>query len=137
MKMNPGQCPEVRFSISGPDRWRNDGTETPQKAAHKTALEKSEPFLPGEAHLPRAWCVRKKRRHDDPTAWFLCSLTQETPLNTGPEQPTATTRRRLAMMHTHPTHTPRGARRDRQHLLVREQRGGREGGRAVITHRIL
>ncbi len=35
----------------------------------------------------------------------LCSFTQETPLNTGAEQLAATTRRRLAMVHTHRTLT--------------------------------
>ena len=35
----------------------------------------------------------------------LCSFTHETPLKTGAEQLAATTRRRLAMVHTHPTLT--------------------------------
>lgn len=126
MKINLGQCLEVRISISEPDRWRNDVTKPPQSPHTRLALDKSHSFLPGEAHLPRAWWVLKKRRHDDLMVWLFCSFTQETPLNTGPEQLTATTRSRLAMMHTHPTYTPGGAQRDRQHLLVREERGGRE-----------
>lgn len=56
--------------------------------------------LPGLAHRPRAWWVLKKRRHEDLTVRPLCSFTQETPLNTGAEQLAATTRRRLAMVHT-------------------------------------
>lgn len=39
------------------------------------------------------------------TPLLLCSFTQDTPLNTGAEQLAATTRRRLAMVHTHPTLT--------------------------------
>lgn len=61
--------------------------------------------LPGPAHRPRAWLVLKKRRHDDFIVRALCSLTEETPLNTGTEQLAATTRRRLAMVHAHPTLT--------------------------------
>lgn len=62
-------------------------------------------LLPGLAHLPRAWWVLKKRRHDDLIAWLLWSFAQEIPLNTGAEQLAATTRRRLAMMHAHLTLT--------------------------------
>lgn len=94
-------------------------------------METSDSFLPGEAHLPRAWWVLKKRRPDDLTAWLFCSFAQEAP-SSGPEQLTATTRRRLAMMHTRPTHTPGGAQRDRQHPSWSESREAGEG-RAVIT----
>lgn len=87
--------------------------------------------LPGLAHRPRAWWVLKKRRHDDLTAWLLCSFPQETPLNIGAEQLAATTRRRLAMMHTHPTRTPGGAEQDRQHPSWRQRRN--RGGWRCVT----
>lgn len=117
--------PTGEFSIQGLDRCGNDAIKHLQKP--KLGLEKSDLFLPGEAHLPRAWWVLKKRRHDDLTARLFCSLAVETPLNTGPEQLTATTRRRLAMMHTGPTYTPGGAQWDRQHPSCSESR--EEGGR--------
>lgn len=114
------------FSFQKLDRCGNDVIKHLQKP--KLGLEKSDSFLPGEAHLPRAWWVLKKRRHDDLTAWLFCSFAQETPLNTGPEQLTATTRRRLAMMHTRPTYTPGGAQRDRQHPSWSESREEGERG---------
>lgn len=81
--------------------------------------------LPGLAHRPRAWWVLKKRRPDDLTAWLLCSLAKETPLNSGVEQLAATTRRRLAMMHTH---TRRSTTGQAAPLLDAQRGGGGWGG---------
>lgn len=62
-------------------------------------------LLPGRAHCLRAWWVLKNRKYEDLIPRLLCSFTQETLLNTGAEQLVATTRRRLAMVHTHLTLT--------------------------------
>lgn len=92
---------------------------TPVHMLNNIAVDSRCVSSPGAAHRPRAWWVLKKRRPVDLTL-LLCSLAQESPLNAGAKQLAATTRRRLAMMHT-----PRGARRGRQHPSWKEREAER------------
>lgn len=107
---------------------------TPVHAFNHIAVDSRHVSSPGAAHRPKAWWVLKKRRPVDLTL-LLCSFAQESPLNTGAEQLDATTRRRLAMMHT-----LGGVRRDRQHPSWKEREAerreeGRMGGVKLVNIR--